>query len=262
VTRTYASLRNKPPLASRRIFTPYSEISQGPVPASLPGGRIGQNPRPPPPLPLLHSPHPAAIGGCRRAKPARPTVTAGPLSSRGSGWQGSSSPPLPRAAGPLAGAPRWPSTARAPGGAGRWGGGPGPPGWSGGCGGRMGGAAAGSGGQAHGRRRLSSAPASASVGVPSLWRPWQRPWWSAACLDGGLRQLVRLGSSPRGVVDGGGARRAPGRFVVAPVQWWLGVKTERMRTDSSETVFVTIFFLDSEPERIVCGYEYEIGVYR
>jgi hypothetical protein len=44
--------------------------------------------------------------------------------------------------------------------------------------------------------------------------------------------------------------------------WWccLGVKTERIRTDSSETIFVTIFF--SESERIVCGYEYGIGVYR
>jgi hypothetical protein len=36
----------------------------------------------------------------------------------------------------------------------------------------------------------------------------------------------------------------------------------RIRTDSSETVFVTIFYLDSESERIVCGYEYKIGVYR
>jgi hypothetical protein len=43
---------------------------------------------------------------------------------------------------------------------------------------------------------------------------------------------------------------------------WLGVKTERIRTDSSETAFVTILFLDSESERIVCGYEYGIGVYR
>jgi hypothetical protein len=42
----------------------------------------------------------------------------------------------------------------------------------------------------------------------------------------------------------------------------VGVKTERIQTDSSETVFVTIFFPDSEPERIVCGYEYGIGVYR
>jgi hypothetical protein len=42
----------------------------------------------------------------------------------------------------------------------------------------------------------------------------------------------------------------------------VGVKTERIRTDSSETVFVTIFFLNSKLERIVCGYEYEIGVYR
>jgi hypothetical protein len=42
----------------------------------------------------------------------------------------------------------------------------------------------------------------------------------------------------------------------------IGVKTERIRTDSSETVFVTIFFLDSESERIVCGYEYGIGVYQ
>jgi hypothetical protein len=42
----------------------------------------------------------------------------------------------------------------------------------------------------------------------------------------------------------------------------LGVKTERIRTDSSETVFVTIFFSNSELERIVCGYEYGIGVYR
>jgi hypothetical protein len=42
----------------------------------------------------------------------------------------------------------------------------------------------------------------------------------------------------------------------------LGVKTERIWTDSSETVFVTIFFSDSESERIVCGYEYGIGVYR
>jgi hypothetical protein len=42
----------------------------------------------------------------------------------------------------------------------------------------------------------------------------------------------------------------------------IGVKTERIRTDSSETVFVTIFFSDSESERIVCRYEYGIGVYR
>jgi hypothetical protein len=35
----------------------------------------------------------------------------------------------------------------------------------------------------------------------------------------------------------------------------VGVKTERIRTDSSETVFVTIFFSDSESERIMCGYE-------
>jgi hypothetical protein len=42
----------------------------------------------------------------------------------------------------------------------------------------------------------------------------------------------------------------------------LGVKTERIRMNSSETVFITIFFLNSELERIVCGYEYEIGVYR
>jgi hypothetical protein len=40
------------------------------------------------------------------------------------------------------------------------------------------------------------------------------------------------------------------------------VKTERIRTDSSETVFVTIFFSNSESERIVCGYEYGIGVYQ
>jgi hypothetical protein len=42
----------------------------------------------------------------------------------------------------------------------------------------------------------------------------------------------------------------------------LGVKTEQIRMDSSETVFVTIFFSDSESERIVCGYEYGIRVYR
>jgi hypothetical protein len=42
----------------------------------------------------------------------------------------------------------------------------------------------------------------------------------------------------------------------------LGVKTERIRTDSSEIVFVAIFFLDSESERIMCGYEYGTGVYR
>jgi hypothetical protein len=42
----------------------------------------------------------------------------------------------------------------------------------------------------------------------------------------------------------------------------LGVKTERIRTDSSETIFVTIFSSDSDSERIVCGYEYGIGVYR
>jgi hypothetical protein len=40
------------------------------------------------------------------------------------------------------------------------------------------------------------------------------------------------------------------------------VKTERIRTDSSETVFVTILFTDLESERIVCEYEYGIGVYR
>jgi hypothetical protein len=37
----------------------------------------------------------------------------------------------------------------------------------------------------------------------------------------------------------------------------LGVKAERIRTDSSETIFVTIFSLDSDSERIVCGYEYK-----
>jgi hypothetical protein len=42
----------------------------------------------------------------------------------------------------------------------------------------------------------------------------------------------------------------------------LGVKTERIRMDNSETVFVTIFISDSESERIMCGYEYGIGVYR
>jgi hypothetical protein len=40
------------------------------------------------------------------------------------------------------------------------------------------------------------------------------------------------------------------------------VKTEWIRTDSSETIFVTIFFSDSELERIVCEYEYGIGVHR
>jgi hypothetical protein len=40
------------------------------------------------------------------------------------------------------------------------------------------------------------------------------------------------------------------------------VKTERIRTDSSETVFVTILFSDLESEWIVCGYEYGIAVYR
>jgi hypothetical protein len=48
--------------------------------------------------------------------------------------------------------------------------------------------------------------------------------------------------------------------IIAPVR--LGVKTERIRTDSSETVFVTIFFSNSESERIVCRYEYRIRVYR
>jgi hypothetical protein len=42
----------------------------------------------------------------------------------------------------------------------------------------------------------------------------------------------------------------------------LGVKMEQIRTDSSETVFVTNFFSDSESKRIMCGYEYEIEVYR
>jgi hypothetical protein len=42
----------------------------------------------------------------------------------------------------------------------------------------------------------------------------------------------------------------------------VGVKTERIRTDSSETIFVTVFVSDSESERIVCGYKYGIGVYR
>jgi hypothetical protein len=42
----------------------------------------------------------------------------------------------------------------------------------------------------------------------------------------------------------------------------LGVKTERIRMDNSEIVFVTIFFSNLEPEWIVCGYEYGIGVYR
>jgi hypothetical protein len=37
---------------------------------------------------------------------------------------------------------------------------------------------------------------------------------------------------------------------------------ERIRTDSSETVFVTIFFLDSKSKQIVCGYEYRIRVYQ
>jgi hypothetical protein len=46
------------------------------------------------------------------------------------------------------------------------------------------------------------------------------------------------------------------------VDYAVGVKTVRIRTDSSETVFVTIFLLDSESERIVCGYEYGIGAYR
>jgi hypothetical protein len=42
----------------------------------------------------------------------------------------------------------------------------------------------------------------------------------------------------------------------------VGVKTERIWMDSSETVFVTIFFSDLESERIVCGYKYGIGFYR
>jgi hypothetical protein len=42
----------------------------------------------------------------------------------------------------------------------------------------------------------------------------------------------------------------------------LGMKTEQIRTDSSEIIFVTIFFSDSESERIVCGYKYGIGVYQ
>jgi hypothetical protein len=42
----------------------------------------------------------------------------------------------------------------------------------------------------------------------------------------------------------------------------VGVKMERIWTDSSETIFVIIFFSDSESGRIVCGYEYGIRVYR
>jgi hypothetical protein len=49
---------------------------------------------------------------------------------------------------------------------------------------------------------------------------------------------------------------------ISPADFCLGVKTERIRTDSSETVFVTIFFSDLESEQIVCRYEYGIGVYR
>jgi hypothetical protein len=41
-----------------------------------------------------------------------------------------------------------------------------------------------------------------------------------------------------------------------------GVKTERIRSNNSETIFVSIFFPYSESEQIVCGYEYEIGAYR
>ena len=37
---------------------------------------------------------------------------------------------------------------------------------------------------------------------------------------------------------------------------------ERIRSNSCETMSVTIFFSDSESERIVRGYEYGIGVYR
>jgi hypothetical protein len=51
-------------------------------------------------------------------------------------------------------------------------------------------------------------------------------------------------------------------LTVKLVYFLLGVKTERIRMDSSETVFITIFFSDSKSERIVCGYEYGIGVYR
>ena len=39
----------------------------------------------------------------------------------------------------------------------------------------------------------------------------------------------------------------------------VGLKTERIRSNSSETMSVTIFFPDTESERIVCGYEYGIG---
>jgi hypothetical protein len=42
----------------------------------------------------------------------------------------------------------------------------------------------------------------------------------------------------------------------------VGMKTERIWTDIGETIFVTIFFSNSESERIVCRYEYGIGVYR
>jgi hypothetical protein len=50
--------------------------------------------------------------------------------------------------------------------------------------------------------------------------------------------------------------------VLVMVNVAVGVKTEWIRTDSSETIFVTIFFSESESERIVCGYEYGIRVYR
>jgi hypothetical protein len=65
------------------------------------------------------------------------------------------------------------------------------------------------GAQAYGRCWFSSAPMSASVGAPSLRHLWRRPWWSAACLVGGLRQLVRPDLSPRGAGDGDSARKAP-----------------------------------------------------
>jgi hypothetical protein len=41
----------------------------------------------------------------------------------------------------------------------------------------------------------------------------------------------------------------------------VGVKMDQIQTDSSETLSVTIYF-GFELERIVCGYEYGIGVNR
>jgi hypothetical protein len=43
---------------------------------------------------------------------------------------------------------------------------------------------------------------------------------------------------------------------------YVGLKIERIWANSSETLFVTIFFPDLESERVVCGYEYRIRVYR